>query len=285
MKASCHTATCLLTALFLLTTGARGFVWPASINVFGGRNLVGCRQSERDDATSSYETSGASSKGIVSSLTGLVNFVMTPGSAKDDDPVGKTDGCHAWLLCAFVFHLMTHSTILPPLTPSSMPDALEQSPPTSTTELMTRIRDDYTVGNYLWTGDLDLASFEKDCRFTDPTLSFVGTDKFVSNVSNLRVIVDKLILEPDDCRSDLLDIFVNQKEQYVQSRWNMVGKLNALPWKPMIDVIGRTKFWYREVEDGGYRVYFYDECWELPAAQALLQLVTPAGTIPNRSKQ
>lgn len=137
--------------------------------------------------------------------------------------------------------------------------------------------------NYLWTGDIDLAEFEKDCRFTDPTLSFVGRGTFVSNVENLRVIVDNLV-QPNDCRSDLLEISVNEEEQYVQSRWNMVGTLNALPWKPMIDVIGRTKFWYRQVEDG-YRVYFYDECWELPAGKALLQLVTPAGTIPNSNEK
>lgn len=177
---------------------------------------------------------------------------------------------------------------LPPaiLTPHSSSLFAEEEvlapPPTSPAELMNRISNDYTINNYLWTGDIDLAAFEEDCRFTDPTLSFVGRDTFVSNVQNLRVIVDNLI-QPGDCCSDLLDISVNEEEQYVQSRWNMVGKFSALPWKPMIDVIGRTKFWYREVEDGGYRVYFYDECWEIPAAKALLQLVTPAGTIPNQS--
>jgi hypothetical protein len=165
---------------------------------------------------------------------------------------------------------------------ASSSDALLKAPPSSATELMNRIRDDYVVNNYLWTGNIDLASFETDCRFSDPTLSFVGRDKFVSNVENLRIIVDKLV-EPGDCRSDLLEITLNKEKQYVASRWNMVGKLNALPWKPRIDVIGRTKFWYRKVEDG-YRVYFYDECWELAAAKALLQLVTPAGTIPNRNQ-
>jgi hypothetical protein len=89
----------------------------------------------------------------------------------------------------------------------------------------------------------------------------------------------------------------------VQTRWNMVGELSALPWKPKIDVIGRTKFWYRQsaVSDEdtttamepttanaansskGYRVFFYDEEWEIPAAKALLQLITPAGTIRNSS--
>ena len=147
---------------------------------------------------------------------------------------------------------------------------------------MERIREDYTVNNYLWTGKIDLSSFDDQCRFTDPTLSFTGTDQFVNNIQNLRPIVDKLI-SPGACRSDLLDIQLVKKESYIQSRWNMIGELSALPWKPRIDVIGRTKFWY-EPSESGIRVTFYDEEWEIPAAKALLQLITPPGTIPNTSE-
>lgn len=193
--------------------------------------------------TSDYDSTDASSKGIVSSLTGLVNFFMP--SQEETEPGEAED------------------------------------PPSSPTELQNRIRDDYVVNNYLWTGAIDIASFEKDCRFTDPTLSFVGRDQFVSNVQNLKPIVDALI-EPGGCRSELLEISINKDDKYIQSRWNMVGELSRLPWKPKVDVIGRTKFWYRPVENGGFRVYFYDECWELPAGRALLQLITPAGTIPNK---
>mmetsp|Transcript_36329 Transcript_36329/g.54229 ORF Transcript_36329/g.54229 Transcript_36329/m.54229 type:complete len:202 (-) Transcript_36329:1327-1932(-) len=158
--------------------------------------------------------------------------------------------------------------------------------PNSPNELLEKIKDDYVVNNYLWTGDIYLSAFEPKCRFTDPTLSFVGRDKFVSNVQNLRPIVDSLT-EADGCRSDLLDISLNEDENYVQSRWRMIGELTTLPWKPKIDVIGRTKFWYRRASgddiNGGVQVYFYDEEWEIPAGKALLQLVTPAGTISNGS--
>ena len=162
--------------------------------------------------------------------------------------------------------------------------------PASPQELMERIRDDYIVNNYLWTGNIDLSAFQEDCQFTDPTLTFTGRDKFVSNVSNLRPIVDSLI-EPGGCASNLLDISLNEDEGYVQSRWNMVGDLTGLPWKPRIDVIGRTKFWYNKEKgsvsnenEEGVRVRFYDEEWELPAWKALLQLVTKAGTIPSSSE-
>ncbi len=168
---------------------------------------------------------------------------------------------------------------------------------------MDKIRDDYTVNNYLWTGDIYLPAFEPNCQFTDPTLSFIGRDKFVSNVENLTPIVDFLTTENDLCKSDLLDIQLNEEKGYIESRWNMVGQFSVIPWKPRIDVIGRTKFWYRDVEinkrsvesleDSGdrsdnkdekmsaLRVYYYDERWEMPAFRALLQLVTPAGTIKS----
>ena len=80
----------------------------------------------------------------------------------------------------------------------------------------------------------------------------------------------------------------------------MVGDLSWLPWKPCIDVIERTKFWYRlnknndndndndndrssnhDEEGYGYQVHFYDEQWEVEAGLAFLQLITPKGKIPN----
>jgi hypothetical protein len=218
----------------------------------------------KDEKTSRYEDSDVASKGLVSSLTALVNSF-----AKRE---------------------------------ASPETALSGLPPASPEELLERIRRDYTVNNYLWTGNIDLPAFDKKCRFTDPTLSFTGTDQFVRNLQNLRPIVDAVIQQPDDCRSDLLDIQLTP--EYVQTRWNMVGELSALPWKPKIDVIGRTKFWYRQsavldddtttttepttastADSGkGYRVFFYDEEWEIPAAKALLQLITPAGTIRNSSR-
>lgn len=140
---------------------------------------------------------------------------------------------------------------------------------------MERIRDDYVLRNYLWTGDIDLACFDENCKFTDPTISFESRETFVRNTANLKVVVDKLVDSTGATKSALLDI--NVTDEYVESRWNMVGDLTGLPWKPRIDVIGRTKFWYRENPGRGLQVYEYDESWEMPAGKALLQLITPAG--------
>jgi hypothetical protein len=204
----------------------------------------------------SYETSDGASKGIVSGLTNVVNFMMK--SEINDDTLEADDG------------LVSSNTLT--LSPSS-PE-----------ELLRFIEEDYTRKNYLWTGDIHLPAFEEDCRFTDPTLSFRGTKQFVKNVKNLVPIVNWLTKDGTGCRSDLLDISLNEKDQYIQSRWNMVGDLSSLPWKPVIDVIGNTKFWYRKSENengSSYRVYFYDEKWELKTWKALLQLVSRKGTIPN----
>jgi hypothetical protein len=235
-------------------------------------NLLASKRGETDTDTNintdTYETSDASSKGLVSSLTNIVNLFMgqdvnDPADTKNPPPA--------------------------PRTPNELKDMIQQ---------------DYTEKNYLWTGDINLPAFESDCKFTDPTLSFVGTQKFVSNVKNLVPIIDFLTERGTSAirndgtgtvtgiatvtaagpRSELLDISLNEKEGYVQTRWNMVGDLSRLPWKPAIDVIGRTKFWYNRTNDNGqegYKVYFYDEEWELAAGTALLQLITPKGSIPN----
>jgi hypothetical protein len=195
--------------------------------------------------TSSYQDTDGASKGFVSSLTGLVNSLSS--NTQNNAQQGTT--------------------------------AKSKSPPTSPQELLRRIRDDYVVNNYLWTGKLDLGCFENDCRFTDPTLSFQGTDTFTTNVQNLVPFVEAFC---ENYESNLLEIELqpDPESMYIQTRWNMIGELNGLFWKPKIDVIGRTKFWYNQ----DCQVYFYDEEWEIPAYRALLQLVTPAGTIPNSSK-
>jgi hypothetical protein len=243
----------LSSSSLLIVWVADGFGPQALKPVLSPRGQYICQRSPRiaaqkqEKETSGYEDSDKASKGLVASLTKIVNsFGRSPPSETS---------------------------------PSFRYNSNDKDSPRSPEELMERIRQDYTVKNYLWTGDIDLSAFDNQCRFTDPTLSFTGTDQFVKNLQNLRPIVDALV-RPGGCSSILLDIQLNDKEGYIRSRWNMLGDLDALPWKPRIDVIGITKFWYKGDSDC-YRVVLYDEEWEIPAGKALLQLVTPAGTIAN----
>ncbi|KAL7567646.1 hypothetical protein ACA910_000238 [Epithemia clementina (nom. ined.)] len=200
----------------------------------------------------SYEETDAATKGVVSLLTSLVNSVMAPFNKPGVDNICIGNN--------------------PAL------ESLTQFSPRSPQELLERIRTDYTERNYLWTGNIDLACFDEDCRFKDPTLSFVGRNQFVQNVQNLQPIVAAIVSQE---QSLLLDIQLNEQQGYVQTRWNMVGEFTGLFWKPRLDVVGRTKFWFNSSDTNGspdlsYSVYFYDEEWEIPAYRALLQLFVPA---------
>lgn len=278
-------AMCLLVAQILLVLvlalGAESFSPPTSTaGSFSGVSrghkktqlvVLASKDTDRRDESSptlsSYGDSDDASKGVVGSLTGLVNGVS---SVARDEKEPRTTAT------------------------TTTTSAVPQSPE----ELLERIRADYQERNYLWTGDLDLGCFDERCVFTDPTISFVGTDKFTENTQNLVPIVEAFA---EDYRSDLLSISLGSKasgndgggggdEYYVETRWNMVGSLTASPWlfwKPKIDVIGRTRFWFRNETGGkgsGYRVYFYDESWEMAAWKALLQIVTPAGTFPSSAQ-
>lgn len=205
-------------------------------------------------STFDFSNSDTSSKTIVSTLTNIVNGLMTnkkPNNSETDVIV----------------------------------QAKQQPAPSTPSDLLKFIEDDYIKNNYLWTGDIYLPAFESDCQFTDPTLSFTGLDTYVTNIQNLRPILNVVLGSSDynNCYSKLLSIELNESEQYVQTRWNMVGTLEGLFWKPTIDVIGRTKFWFKKtsIEEGSNhgvaKVFFYDESWEISTAKALMQILTPCG--------
>ena len=219
-----------------------------------------------------YDESDGASKGIVATLTNLVNRWFEG----DIDTGANT-------------------------TSASL---LDKDAPCSAEEVLPRIRDDYVQRNYLWTGDIDLACFAPDCVFSDPTIRFEGRDTFVTNVQNIRRLSDRLL---GPCRSELRQIELKQAprekqassngddvEYYIESQWRMVGLLQGLPWQPCIDVPGRTQFWLTKrdttneeegINDSTTSSYWqvcrYEEAWDIPARQALWQLVKPSGVYPE----
>jgi hypothetical protein len=217
------------------------------------------------------------SQGIVSALTAFVNAFLVNTNNKNHKTAAET------------------VETPPPLSLSA--------PPWNAEELLRRIACDYTERNYLWTGELDYTCYDENCRFADPTLTFTGTATYARNIGNLRPIVDRWVdRDGGGPRSELLSIRLvvanegdsnnnddtssstssasSSSKSFVQTRWKMVGDLR-LPWRPRIDVMGQTRFWFGTDDSGIVKIYHYDETWEIPPWQALLQLVTPAGTIPN----
>ncbi len=221
------------------------------------RPVIRLRQQSTEEDDTVDDTA---SKWIVSLLTDIVNSVFDTWSVVFPRTVTWQDG---------IRNVTTTSDC--GTTDARVVMVQSSQPPSSAMELLERIRDDYTVHNYLWTGDLNVeANFVKSCRFTDPTLTFVGTDQYMKNIQNLRPILNLVMNVATECRSELLDIQLC--ESYIQTRWNMIGSLSRVPWKPKVNVIGQTKFWFH---NDTYQIYLYDEEWEIQANQALLQLVTP----------
>lgn len=141
----------------------------------------------------------------------------------------------------------------------------------SPAELLEGVRADYVERNYLWTGDIDPNLYDYDCVFTDPTLSFQGLSTFQRNLENLQPFLKALVRDSD---IQLYDIALDEAELRIRASWRMVGDIN-LPWRPTIDLKGRTTFTYDPSSDTGGRITDYEEAWELEAGKALLQLLQP----------
>ena len=139
--------------------------------------------------------------------------------------------------------------------------------------LLDGVRADYEERMYLWTGDIEEDLYDDDCRFTDPTLSFVGLDTFQNNLANLQPFLQALVKAP---LVELYTIGLDQEAKQVRATWRMKGDL-ALPWRPTIDLKGRTTFTYDDSPAVGGRIVDYEEAWELSAGEALMQILRPAG--------
>ncbi len=112
-------------------------------------------------------------------------------------------------------------------------------------------------------------SYSSDCVFTDPTLSFEGLATFERNVAALRPLLLALVEDPV---VELYSCELREPQAEVVASWRMIGDIR-LPWKPVIDLCGQTRFEYDG--DKGNRVVAYTETWEISGAEALRQIVTP----------
>ena len=149
---------------------------------------------------------------------------------------------------------------------SSAPDT---RPPVTPAEVAEGVRGDFTERGYLWTGQISAELYDADAEFTDPTLSFRGLATFQRNLAALQPVL-RAVLRTREI--DLLALTQSGDEGFVEAAWRMGGDL-ALPWQPRIELTGRTRFYYSPARGG--RIVRYVESWDIPATEALLQIVRP----------
>lgn len=75
---------------------------------------------------------------------------------------------------------------------------------------------------------------------------------------------------------ELYTIELDEADRQVRATWRMKGDL-ALPWRPVIDLNGRTTFTYDPSEAVGGRITEYEEAWDIEAGAALMQILRPGG--------
>jgi hypothetical protein len=212
--------------------------------------LHAVRAEQRPPPAAAFDTTPSPVKGLVSALTRLVNAASGRAEPRSD-PVADTR---------------------PPVTPA---------------EVLEGVRGDFTERGYLWTGEISSELYDADATFTDPTLSFQGLATFERNLAALQPVL-RTVLRTREI--DLLDLTEGEvgadsgeggesaesgEAGFVEAAWRMGGDLN-LPWQPRIELTGRTRFYYSPVRArAGGRIVRYVEAWDIPATEALLQIVRP----------
>ena len=202
---------------------------------------LACQQRARpvqlcDDSYESYEATPSPVKKLVSGLTAIVNSFGSAGAAE-----------------------------------AARAERTAYASAVSPSELLEGVRADYEERMYLWTGDIDPNIYDADCTFTDPTLSFSGLDQFQRNIENLQPILQRLVKDPV---VELYTCDLDESERVVSATWRMKGDI-ALPWRPRIDLNGRTRFVYEPDAPAMGRITEYIETWEIEAGDALMQLLRP----------
>ena len=200
--------------------------------------LCAARAEQRPPPAAAFNTTPSPVKGLVSALTRLVNAAS-----------GLAEPSNA--------------------------SVVDTRPPVTPAEVLAGVRGDFTERGYLWTGEISAELYDADASFTDPTLSFRGLATFQRNLQALQPVL-RAVLRTREI--DLLDLTEGAEGAesgeagYVEAAWRMGGDL-SLPWQPRIELTGRTRFYYSPARGG--RIVRYVESWDIPASEALLQIVRP----------
>ena len=201
------------------------------------RSLAAQAAQQKPPPAAAFDTTPSPVKGLVSALTSLVNAASGLSVAPRGDS-----------------------------------SALDTRPPVTPAEVAEGIRGDFTERGYLWTGQISAELYDADAEFTDPTLTFRGLATFQRNLAALQPVLRAVLRTREIDLLALTESAVSGDEGFVEAAWRMGGDL-ALPWQPRIELTGRTRFYYSPARGG--RIVRYVESWDIPATEALLQIVRP----------
>jgi len=124
------------------------------------------------------------------------------------------------------------------------------------------VRRDYEERQYFLSGDISKDVYLPSAQFVDPTVTVNGLSNWSRNIKAINRFVADDSLE-------LLDISLDGS--VIRTRWHLTCTI-TLPWRPTVDVLGRTDHY---LEESSGRIFRHVERWDISATDALLQLIRP----------
>lgn len=136
-------------------------------------------------------------------------------------------------------------------------------------QMLAAIKTDYDQ-QYFVRGVGDMSAYAPDCTFSDPFVSFKGTQRFKQNVGNLGGLM-----------SDIkLDVYEwEEGPASLQTKWRFSCILD-LPWKPRLAAAGGTTH-VLDLQRGV--VVGHDEQWAVEPSKVVAQLLLPSAKVPSNA--
>ncbi|KAK9820971.1 hypothetical protein WJX81_003813 [Elliptochloris bilobata] len=131
--------------------------------------------------------------------------------------------------------------------------------------LLDLLRADFEQHAYFVTGDICEGIYQQDCFYGDPTVSFIGLQRWRSN---LQLLVPFL----EQPRIILLSLAADPQARMVQAEWRLITRLR-LPWQPRIDILGATEY---TLDASCTKIERHIESWSVSGTEALAMIFRPA---------
>jgi len=134
--------------------------------------------------------------------------------------------------------------------------------PSSLDELFKRIELD-NERSYFLSGEVDKESYDPNCVFADPFVSFKGRDRFIDNLANLGSFITKY-----DAKMLKYEVEDSEDEPTVQTKLMVKLELN-LPWKPVLAWPWGVKY---VIDKDTFLINQHIESWDIEPVEGVKQI-------------